>query len=300
VIAALHLLVTLAMCTWAVRPLAGARWVWRAPRTGILLWQMLALTWVLSAVGLALAIGLAPYDAPIPAALLHWGSDLVRGDPGPGSSLPHLAAVAFGLLLALGFLAAVASSWVAVLRLRRRHRDVLALVAREDSAVPGALILDHPHAVAYCLPGTPSVVVLSSGALKSLSRDQVLAVLAHEQTHARERHDLVLLPFSALRRIAPGVRLVDSALQAVALLVEMRADEGACLHQSAESLASALRRFSTSALRPPSGALGVADSATTARLARMAGTPPLPSPARWASLVFGLVMVSTPVSFMVF
>lgn len=293
--AALHLLVTLALCTWAVRPLAGARWVWRAPRTGILLWQMLASTWVLSAVGLALAIGLAPYDAPIPAALLRWGRDL-----GPDSSLPHLLAVALGLLLALGFLAAVGSSWVAVLRLRKRHRDVLALVARKDSAAPGAVVLDHPHAVAYCLPGTPSVVVLSSGALRSLTRDQVLAVLAHEQTHARERHDLVLLPFSALRRIAPRVRLVDSALRAVALLVEMRADEGACRRQSPASLASALRRFSASATRPPPGALGVADTATTARLARMAGTPPLPPPARWAVLATGLVMVSTPLSFLVF
>jgi Zn-dependent protease with chaperone function len=300
VIAALHLLVTLAMCTWAVRPLAGARWVWRAPRTGILLWQMLALTWVLSAVGLVLAIGLAPYDAPIPAALLRWGGDVAGGELGPGSSFLHLVVVAFGLLLALAVLTAFTSSWVAVLRLRKRHRDVLALVAREDSAVPGALILDHPYEVAYCLPGMPSVVVLSSGALRSLTRDQVLAVLAHEQTHARERHDLVLLPFSALRRLIPGVRLADEAFQAVALLVEMRADEGACRHQSAASLASALRRFSSSAMQPPAGALGIADTAITARLVRMAGTPPLPSPVRWALLVTGLVMVSTPLSFMVF
>lgn len=322
--AALHLAGTLVASTWAVRPLARARWVWRAPRTAILLWQMLALTWVLSAVGLVLALGLAPYDEPIPAALLRWGADLVAGRRAPGFSSPHHAAVVLGLLLTLAAPAALAASWLAVLRVRRRHRDVLALVAREDSAAPGALVVDHPLAVAYCLPGIPPVVVLSSGALRALTRDQVLAVLAHEQTHVRERHDLVLLPFTALRLLVPRVRLVDTALRAVALLVEMRADEGACARQDAGALAAALQRFGASSAHPPAGALAIADNAhthdaetrgtdthhtdpsgtdtaITARLMRMTGTAePLPAALRWTLLATGLVMVSNPLSFMVF
>lgn len=69
----LHLLVTLAICTGVVRPLARARWVWRAPRISIALWQMLAATWVLCAVGTLLAIGLSVYGSDIPTALARWG-----------------------------------------------------------------------------------------------------------------------------------------------------------------------------------------------------------------------------------
>lgn len=57
--AAWHLAATLALCVAVAGPLARARWVWRAPRTGILLRQMLGLAAVLSAVGLLLALGLA-------------------------------------------------------------------------------------------------------------------------------------------------------------------------------------------------------------------------------------------------
>ena len=85
-------------------------------------------------------------------------------------------------------------------RARRRHRALLALIAREDPAVPGVRVLDHPSAAAYCVPGLRSQVVVSEGALKLLSADELTAVLAHEAAHVRERHDLVLLPFAALRR----------------------------------------------------------------------------------------------------
>lgn len=295
-IAAAHLLATLLICSWAVRPLATARWVWRAPSTGIILWQMVGLTWVSSAVGLLLAIGLAPYDAPIPVALLRWCRDLPGGVPSAG----HSALVVAGLLATTGLVVTFAVSWFSVLRVRRRHRDVLALVAREDRALPGALIIEHPLAVAYCLPGMRGAVVLSSGALRALSRDEALAVLAHEQSHARERHDLVLLPFTALRRALPRLRLVTIAADAIALLVEMRADDGACRHQNASSLAAALRRFSTSPARPPAGALGVADTAVAARLSRIGDGSPIRPALRWFALFSGLVVASTPLSFLVF
>lgn len=245
-----HLLVTLALCLAAARPLANARWVWRSPRTGILLWQMVALTVVLCVGGIAFLVS------------------------------PWL-----GAALTVALPAAVAHRWSATLRVRRRHRQVLSLVAREDAAVPGVLVLDHPLTVAYCVPGLRSHVVLSSGALATLSRDEVAAVLAHEQTHARERHDLVLLPFTVLRP------LCRAAADAVALLVEMRADQSA----APGSLATALRRFTT--LTPP-GALGIADAAVTARLLRLSQEP-LPAMVCWLVVLVGLTLVSTPLSFLV-
>lgn len=291
--AALHLVITLVICTCVIGPLARAQWVWRAPRVGIALWQMLALTWLLCAVGTLVAIGLAPYGKDIPQAFGQW----LGTEPADGFTTLHLAVLVAGIGLTVAVLAALAVSWISVSRLRRRHRDLLGLVARQDAAAPGALILDHPLAVAYCLPGIRGKVVLSSGALESLTPDQLAAVLAHEQTHMRERHDLVLLPFAALRRLAPRSRMVSRAVEAVALLVEMRADEGACERQQPTSLASALSRFG--AVSPPPGALGV-NEAVLARIERITHhRRPLPITTRWLALVTGLVLVSTPLSFLV-
>lgn len=282
--AALHLLVTLGICTAAAPLLVRARWVWRAPGTGIAVWQMLGLTWVLSLAGMLIALGLDPYDAPIPQGLASWfahAESTVASD--------HL--VLGGLALLTAFAVGLLGSWHAVVRVRRRHRDILTLVARKDAAAPGALVVDHPQAVAYCLPGRPSCVVLSTGALRSLSAVELRAVLAHEHSHARERHDLVLLPFVALRRLVP------QAADAVALLVEMRADDRACREHGPEALVAAIGRFTA---RPPAGALGVADAAVHARLHRIATTAAAPPWLRWSALVSGVVLVSTPLSFLVF
>lgn len=295
--ATLHLLVTLVLCTVLVRPLARARWVWRSPRSGILLWQMLMLTWVLCVVGAAFAIGLSPYGRDIPSALGRW----LDGDSQPaGFTAMHTVVLVTGFALTAGLVIALGWSWVRVACIRRRHRDMLSLVAREDADLPGVLILDHPLTVAYCLPGLRAQVVFSSGALSMLTEQEISAVLAHERTHARERHDLVLLPFAALRRLLPRLRLVTIAAEAVALLVEMRADEGACQAQGAGSLAHALRRFSHVAVSPPPGAIGIADSAMDARLSRLSHElNPLPWWSRWLLLVSGAVLMSTPLSFLV-
>ena len=114
---------------------------------------------------------------------------------------------------------------VRTLRTRRRHRDLLDLLATPWPAVPGAHVLDHPVPVAYCLPGLRSRLVLSAGVLDALEPAAVAAVLAHERAHLRERHDLVVLPFVAWGATAPFVRGMVCAQLAVAALVEMRADD---------------------------------------------------------------------------
>lgn len=259
----LHLLITWAICTVSWPLLSRARWTWRAPRTAIALWQLLGATWLLCAAGVPLVTG-----------------------------LPEL-----GAGFAVAVLAVVGFQWVTVLRARHRHRQILTLVARTDSAAPGALILDHPLTIAYCLPGLPSRVVLSTGTLRALTPDQLAAVLAHERAHARERHDLVLLPFAALRRVLPGGVFVARAAAAVELLVEMRADDYACRARHPGSLAGALRHFDATGL--PAGVLGIGDTAVTARLARLTSAPaPLPATVHWLVVLTGLVLVSTPLSFL--
>src|SRR6185437_1439199 len=84
----------------------------------------------------------------------------------------------------------------------------------------GVHLLDHPAAVAYCLPGLRPRIVVSRGVLQTLDTDELAAVIAHERAHARGHHDLVVQPFVAWRQTFPFLRAADTALAAVDLLVE--------------------------------------------------------------------------------
>ena len=67
-------------------------------------------------------------------------------------------------------------------------------------------MIDYPAAAAYCLPGIRSQIVVSVGTLDLLAPAELTAVLAHERAHLRARHDLVLIPFTSLRRVFPRSR----------------------------------------------------------------------------------------------
>jgi beta-lactamase regulating signal transducer with metallopeptidase domain len=143
---------------------------------------------------------------------------------------------------------------------RRRQRELLALLAHGDPKVPGALVIDYPAAAAYCLPGLRSAIVISAGTLDLLDSAELAAVLAHERAHVRERHDLVLLPFIALLSAFRWCQAARAAHQAVALLVEMHADDRARSQLPARELATALLRVGAAGgCRAPSGALAVSE-----------------------------------------
>ena len=197
------------------------------------------------------------------------------------------------LTLAVALLAllcwVLAAACAAVLRTRRRHRALLALLARGDPKAPGALVLDHPAAAAYCLPGLRSRIVISAGTLDLLDQAELAAVLAHERAHIRERHDLVLLPFTALCSAFPRAAVAFRAQHAVALLVEMLADDRARRSRPARELATALMRFGVAgATAPPSGALAamqpVRQGDVTARVTRLLEPQPALSRPLWVTV----------------
>ncbi|MFB9832417.1 M56 family metallopeptidase [Actinoallomurus acaciae] len=271
--------------------LTRARWTWRTPRTAIVLWQALGLAWGLASIGTLLGFGVAPYGDGIIAGI---GRSL--RDPQPLSSI-HLAALAAGLTLALMLLGVLMVAIAGVVRARRRHRALLALVAHGDPDVPGTLVLDHPVAAAYCVPGVRSQVVVSAGTLELLGPYELAAVLAHERAHARERHDLVLLPFTSLRRMLPQSRTVARTLDAVELLIEIQADDRARRDRPAKELATALLRFASAGSAPtPRGTLGVIGADETnpilVRVRRLLAPAPLARPMRGAMLV-GAALVAT-------
>ncbi|PSK99634.1 Zn-dependent protease with chaperone function [Murinocardiopsis flavida] len=260
------LLATIASgCLIAAARLRRAEWPLRGPYVAVVAWQALGLAWGVSTIGALLAFGLAPYGRGVFGGLVALVTDaathnLVLSElAGTPFGATQVAAVFAALALTLVLFWGLVVSFVQVLRTRRRHRELLALVARDDPEVPGARVLDHPAAAAYCLPGVlRSQVVISAGALAVLDRHELAAVLAHEHAHLRQRHDLVLLPFSSLKRAFPNVGVVATSYKAVALLIEMCADDQARRVRSAKELAMALMRFgSAGSAQVPAGALAV-------------------------------------------
>jgi hypothetical protein len=143
----LHFAVLAVACPLAAVPLVRAGWAVRAPRTAIVCWQALALTWTLSVIGTVIGTGLAPYRLGIAPGLARAGRDLIEGQLvgvlGPARDGMLLA----GMAVAAGAAAALVVSTVETHRTRRRHRQILSLVAQTYPDMPGALVVDHPVSV---------------------------------------------------------------------------------------------------------------------------------------------------------
>jgi beta-lactamase regulating signal transducer with metallopeptidase domain len=289
--------------------LAAARWPHRAPGSAILLWQALGLSWGLAAVGTLAGLGAVPGRYGVAGGALSGAVTAIRS-AGLGFGAVALAAVARLAVLAASAALLAVLCWVlvaasaAVLVARRRHRALLSLLARGDPKVPWALVVDHPAAAAYCVPGLRSKIVISAGTLDLLDQAELAAVLAHERAHLRARHDLVLLPFTAMVRGFGHSRLVCRAHTTVALLVEMLADDRALRHRPARELATALLRVGASgAGRAPSGALAAAgaDDEVVARVARLlAPQARLPLAAQALICASAAVLAAVPVALLLF
>ncbi len=294
----------------AAAALASARWPYRSPAAAILLWQALGLSWGLAAVGTLAAVAAVHDRYGVAGGALSGAADAVRA-AALGFGVSSIFAVARLCFLAAALALLTLLCWVlvaasaAVLLARRKHRTLLSLLAHGDPKVPGALVVDHPAAAAYCVPGLRSRIVISAGTLDLLDPPELAAVLAHERAHLRARHDLVLLPFGALVRAFPRSRLVHKAHVTVALLVEMLADDHALRHRPARELATALLRVGVSgAGHTPSGALAAvtgADGDVATRVARLlAPNPRLPLPAQALICAAAALLVAVPVSLLLF
>lgn len=278
-------------CAAAAHALAAARWTWRAPRAAIALWQAVGLAWGVAAVGALAGFGVAPYGRGVAGGLLALFSGPYTVPLGP----LHIAALAAGTTLTAVLLGVLTAAAVGVVRARRRHRALLALVAHGEPRAPGALVVDHPAAAAYCVPGVRSQVVVSAGTLRLLDAAELAAVLAHERAHARERHDLVLLPFTSLLRVFPQTGLVSRAVTAVELLVEMAADDRARGARSSRQLATALLRFAAARPAPsPSGTLGATDTPVLIRVRRLLDPTPPPHGAGALTLAAAALLAVLP------
>jgi len=276
-----------------------------------LLWQALGLAGGLAAVGALLAVGVGEQGtqrAGVLGGLTTMARRLASGhwfDPNQPLAVTAVRATALaaGLALLTVLCVVLVMAFAAAIVARRRQRELLALLAHGDPKAPGALVIDYPAAAAYCLPGIRSQIVVSAGTLELLAPAELAAVLAHERAHLRARHDLVLIPFTSLRRAFPRSRVIAQTYQTVALLVEMMADDRALRVRGllARELATALLRFGTAGTGcAPAGALAVAEGELTARVNRLLmPPPPLSRPLQAAVVITAAMLAAAPVLLLV-
>lgn len=283
----------LVLAAAAPNRLAAATWPTRAPSYALVLWQALGLAVGLLAILTCLTVALAPAGdthAEAVSAVL----------AGTAPSLPWWSWLAFALaaLLFLRLFSVLVVSGVRTVRARHKNRVLVDLVATRNPLLARTRVVDHDVPTAYCLPGLRPRVVVSRGVLDLLREDEVRAVLAHETAHVDQRHDLVVLPFVALRatfRRSAGVR---TAQEQVALLVEMLADDRAARSHPPAVLARALHKVGAAhaPLAGPDAGLASNDTGTLVRASRLVSPrPPLSLAGRFAVVGASGIVLLLPV-----
>ena len=193
-----------------------------------------------------------------------------------------LGATAIGTALVAALLAWRYGRSVRLARQRTRaHADAARIIGSQlpGAARPGdgpgagaAVVLDAPEPVAYCVPGRPGTIVVSSGALAVLDPGQLSAVLAHEQAHLAGRHHLLITLTRALSVSFPAVPLFTRGPREVARLAEMCADDAAARRSGGRTLVGALLAMHPPSATPPAAAQPRVTPAAVAPAAALAAT----------------------------
>ena len=236
-------------------PWLMSRWtaLRRTPAAAMLLWQCTALAAVLAAFGAGLSLATDPL----------WHPPVVAGDVAVAGLAGAVTLVVAARLVLSGH-----RTGTELRRMRRRHRERVDLLARVDG---GVSVLEHDLPVAYCVPGMSGArIVVSRSTLTLLAPAELRAVLEHERSHLRARHDLVLEAFAVLHRAFPRWVASGAARQEVEVLVEVLADRAAVRSGERRALISALLALAGSTA--PEGALGSAGSAIAVRVEALRDT----------------------------
>ncbi|MGA5067237.1 M56 family metallopeptidase [Streptomyces exfoliatus] len=218
--------------------LARARWAQQVPRLALAVWAACGAVF-------ATASALLPAQMVLTSESSHRLTDtvLMLRPPTPAQLLALDGRELFALSLSLAFLSVPAAAFARRLararRVRVRHAGVLRLVGRYDPALR-ATVLDDARPAVYCLPGRSRRVVVSSGALHTLTPAQLAAALAHERAHIAGRHHLLVAAAEAFAAVFPRLPLARHGGSAVPLLLEMAADDRALRRCTRDALATAL------------------------------------------------------------
>ena len=186
-------------------------------------------------------------------------------------------------------------------RRTRAHAEAARITGRRlpvkgDRETGGAtVVLDAPQPAAYCVPGRPAAIVLTSGALAVLDRDQLGAVLAHERAHLAGRHHLLISLCRGLAASFPGVPVFTRGPAEVARLAELCADDAAARRAGRPALVAALLAMGTGAA-VPAPALAVTSGVVTARVHRLLDPPGRGRLARYGLALAAVALLLASVS----
>ncbi|MFF6832248.1 MULTISPECIES: M48 family metalloprotease [unclassified Streptomyces] len=209
----------LSRADWAEREPVVALWVWQCAVAAVLLSFALSMTFSASAAWQAVR---GQVFAPAPSAVIE---AYELGTSGPWSAVLAVALAAGGV-----WSGAMLGREIGQARARRRQRrcDLLVRAPLMPGEEPGGerlVVLEGERADAWWLAGPTPQLVITTAALRRLKGRQLDAVLAHEQGHARARHDWLLHCSAALAAGFPGVPVFTAFREEMHRLVELAADD---------------------------------------------------------------------------
>ncbi len=300
--------------------LSRAKWPARSPFTAMLLWQAIGLAGGLSMIGAMLVYGLEPIGSNLLSGLGALAGMVLHDAPTTALGFWHIFALSAAALLTAHLIFTLLLTYYKIQRQRRRHREMLDLLASPSADGPRTMVLNVDSPVAYCLPGgARSVTVLSDGLMAALEPDELRAVLIHENAHLDQRHHLLLWVFAAWRQALPWLPTTRLAQDAVNSLIEMLADDVALKTESRSTLIKAiaivasgsrgatapmaLSDSDTAELEPGTpGATGGSRSASTtaSRVSRLLSPQPA-LPEAWRAVVLAVcgLLLAVPTALLV-
>ncbi|MBZ9639315.1 M56 family metallopeptidase [Streptomyces sp. NPDC059862] len=209
----------LARTDWPDREPVVALWVWQCVVVAVLLCCALSMT--LSAAAAWQAVR-GHVFAPAPRAVVE---AYALGTTGPWAATTALALASGAVWTAVMLVREVVRAQA---RRRRRRAELLVRAPLLPGEEPGngrLVVLEGERPDAWWLPGTAPRLVLTTAALRRLKGQQLDALLAHEQGHARARHDWLLHCSAALAGGFPRVPVFAAFRDEMHRLVELAADD---------------------------------------------------------------------------
>jgi len=192
-------------------------------------------------IGAMLVYGLEPIGDNLISGLRGLTAMVLFNAPTTALGFWHLFALSAAALLTAHLVFTLLLTYYRIERQRRRHRELLALLAAPSADATRTVVISHDSPVAYCLPGgARSVTVLSDGLMAALEPAELRAVLSHENAHLSQRHHLLLWAFAAWRQALPWLPTTRLAQEAVNSLIEMLADDVALKTESKATLIKAI------------------------------------------------------------
>jgi Zn-dependent protease with chaperone function len=281
--------------------LSRAHWPARSPFTAMVLWQAIALAGGLSMIGAMLVYGLEPVGDNLLAGLKSLAGMVLNNEPTTALGFWHLFALSAAALLTAHLVFTLLLTYYKIERQRRRHRELLALLASPSADGSATMVISHDSPVAYCLPGgARSVTVLSDGLMAALEPDELRAVVIHEKAHLSQRHDLLLWAFAAWRQALPWFPTTKLAQTAVNSLIEMLADDVALRTESKSTLIKAIAIVSSGSSAPAAGLARTASALQSGSAvlegSQVSATGGADSPRTTASRVSRLLSPEPPLS----